>query len=315
MSTAVLATPKKAKTSQLETVLVDADFIASLADPPIQRPVTKGAKFWQGVEKLKQTEQLPGIIHIGVLRGQKYKLDGQHRLTMFSVSGLKECLADTRTLFFDSMGEMAEAMDGLNDHFSAFRPDDHLRALQFALPPLSYLKQACDFIGFGSIRKGEGSTPILSMSMVLRVWAGAATDMPTTKMGMSATALAKALTEYESKLLGGFLSLCFKAWGRDAEYGKLWCGLNLSICAWFYRHAVIKRDDDKQTTITREVFLECLRDLQADSTYVRFLDGRLLSDMHRGPCYRKALKVFASRLARETKKTPVLPSPPWSKSK
>lgn len=100
--------------------------------------------------------------------------------------------------------------------------------------------------------------------------------------------------------------------GRDPEYHRLWGSLSLTLTFWLYRRLVVTQFSQKTPKLTREQFTRCLQSLSADSIFVDWLHGRLLSDRDRAPCLNRMKTIFAQRLFAELGRKVVLPAPAWS---
>lgn len=300
----------KSVQSKTEAVILTRDAIDSWNAPPFQRPLRMNAKVMELAEGMKSGGGiLPGILTLGVLDGHKYLVDGQHRIEAFKVSGLEEVYCEIRMCHFDTMADMADEFVTLNSKLVNMRPDDILRGLEATSTGLMALRAACNFVGYDMIRRGT-TAPIVSMSAVLRCWAGAAQEVPSSSY-VSAASLAKAFTSEDAAKLAQYLNTAHGAWGRDSEYYRLWGTLNLSLTMWLWRHLVMEKYSAKSVTITVQQFAKCMMSLSASSEYLDWLVGRGLSERDRGPCYSRIRSIFSARLEQETGKKAPLPSPAW----
>lgn len=307
----VLNTPPKKKTrTTVDTILITPELVKKWLNPPFQRPLRINEK----VRALATTVTeaggvIPGVITLGVMNGETYLLDGQHRREAFLLSECAEGYTDIRRHYFESIAEMGEEFVNLNSQLVRMRPDDMLRGLEGSYPAIGALRKACPFVGYDQIRRGAGS-PILSMSAVLRCWTGATADVPK-GTSESASHLGQSLTGDVAKECAEFLTLAEKAWGRDPEYHRLWGGLNLTLCMWFYRRTVLSAYSAKSARLTREQFGRCLMSLSANSAYLEWLTGRMLSDRDRSPGYGRIKIIFVKRLFEDMGKKAILPAPAW----
>lgn len=310
------STAQKATRTTVDTVLISKDIVSSWKNPPFQRPLRVNDKVRALAETIKADGGvLPGVVTLGVMGGAKYLLDGQHRREAFLLSGCDEGYTDVRTHFFDDMGQMGEEFVALNSQLVRLRPDDILRGLEGSFEPLRLIRAKCRFVGYDMIRRNENA-PILSMSLVLRVWRGSASEVPAPH-GVATTAanLAKTITEDDADQMIAFLLCCHEAWGRELENARLWGSLNLILCAWLYRRTVITQWSAKTPKLTRELFRKCLMSLSADAHYTDWLVGRHLGERDRSPAYDRLKAVFAARLALEMGQKPKLPAPAWAHGK
>lgn len=82
----------KAESNRMETIIVTLDMIDKWKLPPFQRPLTINKKVIEGVEALKVSEKIEGIVTLGHIRGDlttTFVVDGQHRVEQFRLSGLE----------------------------------------------------------------------------------------------------------------------------------------------------------------------------------------------------------------------------------
>jgi hypothetical protein len=297
----------------MDTILITARMIESWKAPPCQRRLRINEKVRKLSEQIKASGGvIPGIIHLAVVNNVTYLLDGQHRMYAFSMSGSEEGYADVCWHYFDDTAEMGIEFDALNSRLVAMKPDDHLRAQEESSPYLQLIRKRCPFIGYDNIRRSATSSPVVSMSAALRCWFGSRPEVPTTAGGSCSQNLAGDLTEEETENFVSFMTCCFAAWGRDAEYHKLWGGLTVLLSAWLYRRTVISQYSPNSTRLGRDVFTKCLMSLSANKHYVDWIVGRLAnSERDRSPAYTKLKAVFTKRVMDETGKKPRLPAPAW----
>lgn len=307
----LLDTPAKKQThTTLDTLLITPDIVKGWKNPPFQRPLKVNAKVLGLAEQVKgDGGVLPGVITLGILDKETYLLDGQHRREAFLLSECEEGATDVRKHFFESMAEMGEEFVNLNSQLVRLRPDDILRGLEGTIEGLRAIREACPFVGYDMIRRGERS-PILSMSTVLRCWFASERDVPSAA-GQSSMELTKRATPDEGEACSAFLKVAYGAWGRDSEYSRLWGALNLTVCMWLYRRTVVTQYSPNTPKLTKDMFGKCLTSLSADPGFLDWLHGRGLTERDRTPCYNRIKVIFASRLFAETDKKPRLPTPAW----
>src|SRR3989304_5883724 len=193
---------EKATRTTLEGMFVTRDIITSWQHPPFQRPLRVNDKVKALAEEIKRNGGIiPGVLTLGVLSQTgvqvRNRLDGQHRMEAFLMSGLDEGYADVRIHFCESMGQMGEEYVELNSRLVSMRPDDILRGLEGSYANLRTVREKCRFVGYDMIRRNE-KAPIVSMSAMLRVWRGSSGDVPVTTGGVSTPALAITLTNEET---------------------------------------------------------------------------------------------------------------------
>lgn len=299
--------------TKTDTMLLTKPLIEKWKSPPFQRPLRVNAKVLELVEEIKRSGGVvPGVVTLGFFEGDKYLLDGQHRIHAFQLTGLAEGYADVRTFTADSMAAMADEYVELNSRLVNFRPDDILKGLEASYPALAHLRGKCDFIGYDSIRRGP-KAPLLSMSSTLRSWAASAPDAPTAGGHSASAHLATEITMDDVETLESFLRLALAAWGRDAEYYRLWGALNLVLCMWLYRRTVITQYSPASARLTKAEFGKCLMSLSADPAYTDWLMGRSLGERDRSPAYARIKTIFVKRLLEERGALAIrLPSPTWA---
>lgn len=282
--------------------------------PPFQRPLRVNGRVLELAEDFKKNGGVfPGVLTIGLLKNRKYIVDGQHRVHAFVLSELPMGYADVRFREYASMDAMAEDFVQLNSVIVRMRPDDILRGLEGSSDSLTAIRKHCPYVGYDFIRRNANTSPILSMSALLRCWTAASKDCPGSGgVHASAVELPKMLTRDDADQICSFLDIAFKAWGRDAEYAKLWSGLNLTLCMWLYRHMVLQAWSQRVPKLSRDHFVKCLQSMSASSDYLDWLVGRSLTDKDRGPAYSRIRRIFVTRLHQETKTKVFMPQPEWS---
>jgi hypothetical protein len=307
----------KAQQSKMDTLILDQGMVNQWRVPPFQRPLRVNEKVRAVTEQMKLSKSIEGVITLGGLNSDQnlYIVDGQHRVEAFKLSGLAEVIADVRVCSFGSMSEMADEFVRLNSSLVRMRPDDILRGLESSTPALIAIRKSCEFVGYDQIRRGK-SSPIVSMSALLRSWNAASGETPTAGGGGSASALAKSIDQGSQQNLILFLATANAAWGRDSEYHRLWGNLNLAVCMWMWNRLVIDRDRSgtkRYAVLTVAEFKKALMSVSADSDYLSWLPGRNLSDRDRSPCYSRLKSIFQRRLQEEMKgKKCLLPTPAWA---
>lgn len=307
--------PKAART-KTEAVILTPDAVKAWKAPHFQRPLRVNAKVMEVVEMLKSEPllpQLPGVLTLGLFEGQKYLIDGQHRVEAFKLSELPEVYAEIRVRICETYGEMSEEYVELNSKLVAMRPDDFLRGMEDYSRGLAKLRRACPFVGYDMIRRGSGAnSPVLSMSVLLRCWFASGGDVPAST-STSAIALAGLLTDEEADRVILFLDTAFPAWGHDQEYFRLWGALNLTLSMWLWRNTVLTGYSQKSARLTPAQFGKCLMALSADGTYLDWLVGRLLSERDRSPCYSRVRALFVKRIEADRPGVKILmPGPSWA---
>lgn len=296
----------------LDTIEVTPNLVRSWKVPPFQRPLRVNDKVQLLAEQIKRDGGvIPGVLVIGVLKNERYIVDGQHRREAFLMS---ECLSgyvDIRVLHFADMAEMGEEYVNLNSRLVNMRPDDVLRGVEESFAPIGKIRKRCQFVGYDQIRRGEKS-PVLGMSAVLRCWVASASEVPRAGGLGSALTLGRTLSMEEADTCIDFLSCAYSAWGRDASSWRLWANLNLAICMWLYRRLVITQYSQNTTRLSRDLFTKCLMSLAADPTYSDWLLGRNSQSRDSSPAYKRVKETFAKRIEIELGKKPRLPQPAWA---
>jgi hypothetical protein len=309
--------PPKALQSKMETLILTPQMIADWKLPQCQRPKRSNCKTEMAREKIRQTETIEGVITLGVLKGSTalYIVDGQHRLEEFKKANIPEVIADVRIVTFGNTIEMAEEFVRLNSSLVPMRPDDLLRGSELSFPFLRKIRQECEFVGYGQVRRGGGSGPILSMSALLRCWRISECEVPSGGIG-SSLKIAQELEQKSVSNLIAFLSVAYEAWGRDPEHYRLWGNLNMTLCMWLWNKLVIDRDRSgtkRYALLDIPTFKKCLMSVSASADYNSWLVGRNLSDRDRSPAYGRLKALFTSRLATDGGKAAMrLPQPAWA---
>jgi len=297
----------------VDTIVIGADGVGKWRIPPFQRPLRVNDKVRALAEQIKlDGGVIPGVITLGKIGSDTYLLDGQHRREAFLISGAPEAFMDIRVHSFDTMAEMGEEFVNLNSQLVRMRPDDILRGLEGTVEAVGLIRKRCPFVGYDSIRRSDTS-PVLSMTLVIRVWRASMCEVPSTTSGSGAGQLAMEMQISEAERCCDFLSWCMDAWGRDHEYVRLWGSLNLSVTAWLYRRVVlVESDGPKVKKLSHSDLSKCLKAMSADAGYLDWLHGRTLAEANRSPCYQRIKAIWAKRLEQESGKRPMLPQPAWS---
>lgn len=303
-----MATNKTTHT-RMDTIRVTPDSIKAWKNPPFQRPLRVNMQVMALAEEIKATGVIPGVVTLGILDRVTYLLDGQHRREAFLISEVPAVYADVRYHTFETMADMGEQYIILNGQLVRLRPDDILRAMEGTSEPLQLIRRRCPFVGYDMIRRSERA-PILGMSVMLRCWFGSVSETPMSSPA-SATTIGRMLTMEDVGNCINFLLLAETAWGRDAEYQRLWSALNLTLSMWLYRRLVLSDMPGRVTKLTKEQFRACLMSLSAEPMYLQWLLGRKLSEGDRSPGYGRIKAIFVRRLMTELGKKAYLPQPPW----
>lgn len=291
---------------------------ASWRAPPFQRPIQENQKTLSLIEELKVTRSIPGTIVLGILDSGTgdikaelakpgaifWKNDGNHRVKGFIQSEVPTAEATIQFKLYKDFVDMGEDFVKLNSSLIRMRPDDLLKPQEAASPALQHIRSKCSFVGYDQVRRNTNA-PVLSMSILLRCWAGSASDSPRST-AFASIYLAKVTTLEDAKHIVNFLDLAFTAWGRDKEYARLWNAINLTMCFWFYRRMVL--NETEVTQITPDQFKSCLMGL-SNADYLDWLNARPLSDLNRAPCYRKISEIFKGKLRNTLPSKPKLRLP------
>jgi len=294
----------------LDTIEITPDAVRAWESPPFQRPLKVNDKVRAIAAEIRANGGVvPGVLTLGRLEGRTYLLDGQHRREAYLLSEVAVGYVDVRIHRFESFADMGEEFVRLNTAIVTLKPDDVLRGLEGACAPMAKIRRLHPFVGFEMIRR-NARAPILSMSALLRSWFGSAPETPKSS-GLSAVDIAREITGDDADLLSEFLNLAYSAWGRDAEYARLWSTLNLIICMWLFRRLVVASWSPNVPKLTKEMFGKCLMALSADKHHIDWLHGRVFNSRDRSPCYTRIKAIFAKRIEEETGKRPRLPQPPW----
>ncbi len=321
MVVAALKTPRKipkSAISKMETMLISRDEATAWIVPAFQRPLRINEKVRALAEDLRTNGGfISGVLTLGALKGDNktYIVDGQHRMEAFKMSELPECIADVRTCTFDNLADMADEFVLLQQSLVRMRPDDVLRGLEASTHSLQVIRATCPFVGYDQIKKGNEYSSVVSMSAVLKLWVGSRPETPARHSNHGTPAqIAKQIEDAEVANLCKFLHVAHAAWGRDVNYGRLWNGLNLGICMWTYRRTVLDEDRaaKRSAVLNTDQFKRCLMSISADADYLDWLSGRVLTDFHRAPCYRRLKNLFVARLKAEGMDNPRLPAPAWA---
>ena len=305
---------ERATQTTLDTIELTPQMVAAIKIPPFQREVRINQKVSRLTEDIRRTGVFPGILTLGILDGATYIVDGQHRLNAFLAAGIPVGYADVRMHYFNSMAEMANEFVQLNSQLVRLRPDDILKGLEQSNVFLQRIRRRCDYVGYSALRRGARA-PVLSMSTLLRVWAGTRGDIPV--MWTTAVMVADQLDDSETDMLVEFLGVCYDAWHRDVEYTRLWGALNLSLCGWLWRHVVraeIAKSKTRSDRLTLDQFKRGMMALSASQDYLEWLVSRTHAEVNRAPAYNRIKTILAARYMQDQKSKLRLPQPSWAKS-
>ncbi len=296
-----------------DTIEITPKLVADWKIPPFQRPIRVNAKVSALSEELRSNGGvLPGVITIGLFRGARYIVDGQHRVHAFLLAECAVGYTDVRFRDYPSMKEMADDFVKLNSNLVRMRPDDILRGLEGTSHALTHIRKQCTFVGYDQIRRASSSSAILSMSALLRCWSAAGAEVPGSGgVKLSAADLPSCLTLEDAEEIVRFLDLAVRGFGRDPEYYRLWGNLNLTLSMWLYRRIVLKQWSPRIPKLTREQFVKCLSSLSASSDYLDWLVARGLTEKDRSPCFTRMKKIFQARLREDLGTQVKLPAPDW----
>ncbi len=169
--------PQKATQTVVDTIMFSRADAEKWSIPPFQRPLRINAKVAALAASIKDTGVIPGVLTFGNLDGKEYLIDGQHRRQAFLLAEISVGFSDIRRHYFDNLGEMAEEFVNLNSRLVNMRPDDILRGLEASNEALQRIRKSCPFVGYDQLRRGS-SSPIVSMSLLLRAWSESAAETP-----------------------------------------------------------------------------------------------------------------------------------------
>lgn len=309
----------KAARSAMETMLFSRAEMDTWKDPGFQRPIRINAKVLEIAEQIKNNGGfIPGIITLGRLSATDkffFLVDGQHRFEAFKISERLECIADVRSMIFDTMADMAEEFVNLNSRLVNMRPDDILRGLEESNPALKRIRTACQFVTYGQVRRGDSRSALISMSPLLRAWHMSSPETPA-QNAPTATALARILDTAEADKIIAFLAIARAAWGSDPENYRLWGALNLTISMWMWKRLVGRERGGaaRSLSLTIDQYRKCLMSVSASETYLDWLAGRSMNERDRSPCYNRLKAIFTKRLQQDSSTLVKLKSPPWASS-
>jgi len=305
--------------TQMEARLLTTEDFDLWTRPRFQRPLHDGApKVIEYMESLKRSGGImTGVLTLGQIPDDPatYVVDGSHRICAAKMSELPEFYADVRTMQFADFAEMAEEFVRLNQQLVRMRPDDILRGLEENVPMMRVLREYCPMIGYSDVRRNTTTSPVVSMSSLLRCWFGSNNETPTAA-NQNVIVVARQLDEREIASIQGFMTAAYTAWRNDPENYRLWGALNLTMCMWMYRQLVLRDGAKKGKSLTLNLsqFGKCLMSISATQSYVDWLLGRNLSDRDRSPCYSRLKTIFVKRLIEENyacAKKPMFPAPEW----
>lgn len=297
----------------VDTIAITPALIATWKKPPGQRPLTENRRVQSLAGAIKQDGGvIPGVLTLGVLDGEYWVIDGQHRLLAFSLSGAHDGYADVRYFHATNIADINREFVELNSKLVTMRPDDFLRGMEDSVPALQQIRKACPYIGYDFIRRNPKSAPVVSMSATLRNWRASAYDTPSPQQTLPIVQVAQTLTVEDTRNLIDFMELAHAAFGREWEYARFWTALNMALCMWLYRNLVLSQYSQTTPRLDKPTFGKCLLAVSADSRYQDWLLGRSFGDRDRSPAYARLKTIFARRLNAELGHPVRLPAPAWA---
>lgn len=306
---------ERALRSTTDITCVTPEMFKEWKDPEFQRPLRVNAKVQAMVQRINLDGVIPDTITVGILKNERFLIDGQHRREAYLIASAaeptREVFAEIRYMYFDSMAEMGRKYVELNSSLVKQRPDDILRGMEGTSRALQLIRNRCKFIGYDMIRRSLTS-PILGMSVLLRCWYGSAAETPS-QSSVSAMEIADTFREEEAAQCCEFAQLAERAWGREPEYKRLWGAMNLTLCMWLFRRLVLEPTPEV-TKLTKDQFRLCLTGLSAAGDYIDWILDRKMNERDRAPCYNRIKKIFSARLRAEGIRSVKLPAPPWTLS-
>lgn len=318
--------------AQTEVKLVTPEKMAEWQLPPFQRgfkptdDVHKAAGDMQ-LEAAHDPEEafctIPGIITVGVFKGDKYLLDGQHRRGAFIIAAgevivhggvsVKNALVEVRQKAFATMREMAEEYKELNSKLRVTTADDVLKAIAYDDPNMIRIAEACPWIGYDLTGKENRAKYLLSMSAAIRTWIGSNGVVPSNGPKASEIVEKMMSSEMASQIVD-FFSACVEAGWLAPQAKRLWSTLNLGIVMWMWRRLVLGESVQrshggiKPMVMTREEFVVCMAYL-VEEKYLHDLVGRSLQYRDRVPCYDRIKGLFTEALVQNGRTNPRFPMP------
>lgn len=304
----VNGTPVEKRTNvKAETQLVNDAFWSSLKRPDWQRNVKENRAVIELAEQYRNKTMTmhQGSIVVGIVDGEKYLVDGQHRRLAQEIAGVEEMYAVVEYHWCQDMEELSKLWDLKNRQINKTKSNDILKSKENRSTVLQIIRAKTNG------RVGYDSNG-LSMSQVIRMWAGTGSPIPTTTGGIPAERVIEFMKDEDAYQLADFINACHSAWGSTKEVLPLWRTPNLITCAWLYRRLLIDKTSTSRTSaFTRALFVKCLMSLGADSTYVSWLVGRNWVPNQRSQVYLRVKRLFAARYKAETGTQPQLPQPNW----
>ena len=310
----------KSYRSRSETMLLTPEVMKSWRKPPCQREVVINQRLRDVAEDIKETGGvITGTIILGELLNSAakilYLIDGQHRREAAYMSGLTEFIAEVCIYTFESLDDMGDKFVKLNSSIRNISADDILRGMEGSIDNLKIIRKACQFVGYGNVRRNEHS-PLLSMSVAVKAWSAACNDTtaPNSGRGSSASEMVRKMTDQDTADMILFLQTVYGAW-QGMENARLWGALNLSLTGWLWQRLVVnttRQGNQRAVVLKPDQFRRCCMSLSSNSDYIDWLVGRGLSPRNRSPAYKRIRSIFAKRLHEDGVTPARLPQPEWA---
>lgn len=293
---------------------------AGWVSPPFQRRLILNRKVKAIATTMRATEEIPGVIVLGVLGGVVYLVDGQHRRQAFKDSGASQGVATVVTFEYADMAEMSSHYRELNSKISFGSPDDTLKAMAFSNDSIKEIKARCPFIGYGTRnRVGANAENFVSMAAFTNAWNTAGFDALKSSFG-SAISFMGSVSTGEAVDIAEAANAMHRAWGVGKEMSSLWKKLNVVCCLWFWRRSVLgwsgsskangswKRSNQR---VPAKDFERGFMSLSANGTYLDWLVGRSNMGKDSQECARRVKLIILDRIESDTGTRPPLPTSSW----
>lgn len=230
-------------------------------EPKVNRHVLSVA------EDLKECNHLSSTLVLGVYDNTIWRIDGNHRLLGFLLSGIPNMLAHCMVHYCDGHKDMYRIYKIYQRHLRTPTKDDNLKGLAETRDPLQTIKNRCKFVTYETVNDTESRR--IRMSAVIRAWYDSVPYIPK-HIRANIEEQAVKIEETEARKIVEFLLACKE--GLSIQVPFLWKPINITLLMWLYRRLVwgeidVESEDVEYSRLTKDEFILGMLGLQTNNYY------------------------------------------------